>query len=235
MTRAARLIGLGLAAWLGGTATVAADQLAWYAAARFIGSFAMVDEISNTSTGADSGFAVNETDATDLVAAPGLALGYWLGPEIKIPLRVELEYDLRYRFDYDNSPFTFVGAAPQKGLQSNIQTHTVLFNFYYDIQTDSRFIPFVGVGLGYAYTSADTEVTNETTGVTTSEDTTTDNFAWSGRIGTFYQLSRHWGIELAYQYIDLGKVEIGPFADGVALEIDDYTSHDFILGVVYRF
>ena len=212
-----------------------ADELGWYAVARFNGSVGMVEDVSNKSTGADAGLTVNETSTTDLVAAPGFGIGYWLGPALRTPLRVELEYNLRYRFDYDNSPFTFVGGVPQKGLQSNIQTHTALFNIYYDFDIDSRFIPFVGLGLGYAHSSADTELTNKTTSATETKDTSTDNFAWSGRVGFFYQLSRHWGLELAYQYIDLGTVEIGPFSDGVNLEIEDYVSHDFILGVVYRF
>jgi len=228
----AALLALGV---VGAPAARAADELGWYGALRFNGGFEMADDIENQSSAADSGLAVNEDSAMDPTAAPGMAIGYYWGPKIRLPLRTELEYTLRYRFDYDNSPFTFVGAATQKGLQSNIQTHTVLFNFYYDIDTGTRFVPYLGAGLGYALSLADTELTNKATGVVLSKETSTNNFAWAAKLGVVMQLSSAWGFDLGYQYIDMGKTRIGGFSDGVKLKIKDHTSHDIVLGVVYRF
>ncbi len=228
----AALLAFGI---VGAPAARAADELGWYGALRFNGGFEMADDIENQSSAADAGLAVNEDSAMDLTAAPGMAVGYYWGPEIKLPLRTEIEYTLRYRFDYDNSPFTFVGAATQKGLQSNIQTHTVLFNFYYYIDTGTRFVPYLGAGLGYALSLADTELTNKATGVVLSKETSTNNFAWAAKLGVVMQLSSAWGFDLGYQYIDMGKTRIGGFSDGVKLKIKDHTSHDIVLGVVYRF
>jgi opacity protein-like surface antigen len=213
----------------------AAEQLGWYGALRFNGGFEMADDIVNESSGAEAGLAVNQDSAMDPTAAPGMAVGYYWGPKIKVPLRTELEYTLRYRFDYDNSPFTFVSAATQKGLQSNIQTHTVLVNIYYDIDTGTRFVPYLGAGLGYALSLADTELTNKTTGVILSQETATNNFAWAAKLGVVMQLSSAWGFDLGYQYIDMGKTRIGGFSDGVKLNIKDHTSHDVVFGIVYNF
>ena len=41
--------------------------------------------------------------------------------------------------------------------------------------------------------------------------------------------------ELAYRYIDLGTIEMGPYNNGTIIEAEDYVSHDIFLGVQFRF
>lgn len=233
MNRRACALAIAAAICTGGPA--AGEELGWYAAVRAVGSVAAVSDITNASTGADAGSPLQNDGNTDLVAGPGLAVGYWWGPRIKVPIRTELEYVLRYRFDYDNSPFTFLTSSTVKGLKSNIQTHSVLLNILYDIETGTRILPYVGFGVGYARTEADSELTNKTANTSQSLETGKDNFAWSVNAGFLFQLSKHWGLEAGYRYIDLGGAQIGRFSDGVQVDIDDYTSHDLILGVLYRF
>jgi opacity protein-like surface antigen len=214
-------------------ATARADQLGFYAKISAIGTVGKVTDISNASTGLYGGLTAAETHETDLVAGPAAALGYWWGPLLKLPIRTEIEYVLRYRFDYDASPVAFVGGPPA-GANSNVQTHSGMINVFYDIETETRFMPYVGFGVGYARTEGDTQFTNKTTGISQTVKTSTDNFSWSANAGVVYEMTSEWGLELGYRYVDLGDIVMGPSANGTRFDADSYVSHDILIGILYR-
>lgn len=77
-----------------------------------------------------------------------LALGYDFWPQQMIPLRAELEFALRGNSEKSwDSRFDGYGAST-KGLWNN---STLLLNLYYDIQTDTPFVPYIGAGVGLAF------------------------------------------------------------------------------------
>ena len=223
------------AIWMVGCVAAAqADELGFYTKISVIGTVGKVTDISNASSGGlYGGLTAAETNETDLVAGPAAALGYWWGPLLKLPIRTEIEYVLRYRFDYDASPIAFTSGSPA-GANSNVQTHSGMVNVFYDIETETRFMPYIGFGVGYARTEGDTQFTNKTTGLSQSVKTSTDNFSWSANAGVVYEMTSDWGLELGYRYVDLGDIVMGPAANGARFDADSYVSHDILIGILYR-
>ena len=94
----------------------------------------------------------------------GLAVGYRLGS-----FRVEGEYFYRgTRYGSTDEPVFSDGWKPRRypsdttqyldGVEDavdNLMSHNVFANLYYDYRTDSKFTPYVGVGLGLARVSVD--------------------------------------------------------------------------------
>ena len=189
-----------------------------------IGSVAQIDDVSvNSGT-------LQERNTDDTTAAFGIALGYnWA--KKGAPIRSELEYHYRIRFDFDTR---VVGTA---GYQNQLSTHAVLFNAYYDYQMSDTLALFGGGGLGWAQNVSDVTRSNLAGGATTGTDRTdeTDNFAWNLGFGSIWSFSESWDLEFKYRYMNLGEVSSGPHIDGATISADSYTAHDVIIGFSYRF
>ncbi|MCH7729106.1 MAG: hypothetical protein IH991_21880, partial [Planctomycetes bacterium] len=61
-----------------------------------------------------------------------------------LPFRSELEYTYRPRFDFD----TRVRAGTDSDFENNVSSHMVTANVFYDIKTQTRSTPYIGVGIG---------------------------------------------------------------------------------------
>ena len=92
----------------------------------------------------------------------GTALGYHVGAS---PLRIELEYFYRDT-DYDQTSDvgTASGESGDKLEQELVRTidrigdlssHNLFANLYYDFSGDSRFTPYVGIGIGLGFTEVE--------------------------------------------------------------------------------
>ena len=194
-------------------------------AVRLIGGFSGVGKSAVNDAG-----TIIEKNSDDQVAVAAVALGYdW--SKKGLPFRSEIEYGYRIRFDYDVRVF----GGTDSDFESNVSTHTLAAHIYYDIETGTRFTPFVGVGVGWAHNVADTEQTRLIGGAKESHETATDNFTWSLHAGLHWRLGRDWRFEMAYRYTDLGEINAGPFSDGATVTIDSYTSHDVVFGILYAF
>ena len=77
-----------------------------------------------------------------------LAVGYDFYPQQQIPLRAEIEFALRGNSKTDWDVRTVDGPGSVKGLWN---TSTLFLNLYYDIQTDTPFVPYIGAGAGLAF------------------------------------------------------------------------------------
>jgi opacity protein-like surface antigen len=53
--------------------------------------------------------------------------------------------------------------------------------------------------------------------------------------GVIYPINSDWVVKVGYRYADLGEIEMGPFADGGKVTVEEYDSHDFTLSVLYFF
>lgn len=209
-----------------GAAAAADGDSGLYASFRALGAYSKLTDSSHSGTVSGT---LRETGHDDLVAGTGLALGYSFAAS-GAPVRTELEFMHRFRFDYDARS----GGASGTGFGTNIATQTVIANTYWDFMTSKRTRPFVGFGLGWYRHDAETKRTDLNTNITTSKDTTSSGLTWSLLGGVNYDISPLWGLELIYRYIDMGKVDVGPFSNGNKLTAD-YSSHDFVIGVNYRF
>jgi opacity protein-like surface antigen len=199
-----------------------------YVALRLVGGVSALDGVSDNGDPGVFGFKQDD----DLVGGTEIAVGYdWSWQNL--PVRTEVEYTYRYRFDFDSR----VNGGTDSGFANNLSTHSLMVNALYDFNTSTRFQPYVGAGIGWARNSSDTDQisNNENFCCTESRTDIEDNFAWSLLAGVIYRPADDWRLELGYRYINLGEVESGPFSDGVRITADEYTSHDLIFSVIYRF
>ena len=186
-----------------------------------IASVAQVDDVTSTSG------TLQERNTDDTTAAPGIVLGYnWA--KKGIPIRSEIEYHYRVRFDFDTR---VVGVA---GYENQLSTHAILVNAYYDQQLSDTWALFGGGGIGWAQNVSDVSRTSLNGGVSSERTDETDNFAWNLAIGAIWTFAKNWDLEFKYRYIHLGEVSSGPHTNGTTIAADTYTAHDVIIGITYR-
>lgn len=197
----------------------------FYIGIRGIGSIAELDDVNSSGFGGTQ----NTENDDDEVAGVGGIIGYrWED----IPLRTEIEGSYRFRFDMDVRDQD----APVVDYETDIATSTILFNAFLEWRNESDFTPFIGGSVGWARNSADTERRVLGGGGGSEKDENNDdNVAWGGMVGVDWLFLENVSAELAYRYINLGDVDAGDFSTGESLDADDYTSHDIMLSVSYRF
>jgi opacity protein-like surface antigen len=187
-----------------------------------IGGVSKVDDVTTSS-----GTLQLRNDA-DEVGALGLTLGYnWA--KKGLPIRSEIEYHYRARFDFDTR---VLGSA---GYENQLSTHALLVNVYGDYQMNDRWALFAGGGIGWAQNVSDVARVPIGAGTKTELVTRTNNFSWNLALGVIWSFAKNWDAEFRYRFIDLGEVESGPHSDGTTIRAESYTSHDLILGLTYRF
>lgn len=178
----------------------------------------------------DSGFGV------------GLAVGTDVGFYYDVPVRVEIEYMYRTESEFQNGSRSVRNLTPPPTTLTasqgfKVRAHSLMFNGYYDINTQTDFTPYIGAGLGLAY--LDTDYKASTTNGTASSSDQSWNFAWSLGAGVAYHLSDVLALDLGYRYLDLGTGDAGSFRlGGTAAAYAgnasvDYTAHELVLGLRY--
>jgi opacity protein-like surface antigen len=187
-------------------------------------------EIHDTEfSGATTPTTVNH-DA-DLVGGLGLVVGKYWHPS-GLPLRVEVEYLHRFRFDYD---YRYGPNGNAFGFENNVASDSILLSVLYDFRTGTGVTPYAGGSFGIVRHSSGSRRTALSGGATTELTTETDNLAWGVQLGATIDLSVRWAIDLAYRFVNLGKVEDGRHVDGVTVTGDPYLAHDFLVTAQYRF
>jgi len=139
---------------------------AWYDDLKLNG--AIVGEV-----GMDTGFTVNG------------AIGRYLDDERVIRLEAEAIYD---RADISDI------SGPKAG--GNLANVGLMFNFLYDIQTNSSWVPYLGGGIGYSRVS----VEDLSTGGPTLVDDSANAFSWQFKAGIAYQFNPSMAVTLGYRY-----------------------------------
>ena len=191
-------------------------------------SFLMIGGASKVDGVTTSSGTLELRNDADEVAALGFALGYTWAKK-GVPIRTEIEYHYRARFDFDTR---VTGSA---GYENQLSTHSVLVNAYGDYQLNDRWAVFAGGGLGWAQNVSDVARVPTGGGAKTERVDRKNNFAWNTALGVIWSFAQNWGAEFRYRYIDLGEVESGPHSDGTIIKAQRYTSHDLIIGITYRF
>lgn len=230
-----RIAGCGLVLWIAlgtGPASAQGDE-GFYAQLNAIGS------VAETRDGRNEGSLGGKADnrrQSDLVAGIGLAVGH----QIAVPagyLRPEVEFHYRFRYDFDRNRPALANGFPNAGLDSNLETASLLFNVNYMLAYDFGIDlhPYFGGGVGATRFWAENEF-NDIGGLGRSrDDTKGTNFTWAVNAGLLWDVSQSLYLSLGYRYIDLGEIDFGSFAgDQVNLRAD-YVSHDILLGIGYRF
>ena len=139
------------------------------------------------------------------------------------PVRTELELNIK-----EDAEKMFHGKSGS--LKLVMKNQFAMWNTYYDINTGTKFTPYVGVGLGVARLKAKEINQGKSTYISGKKDAT--NFAWQIGAGVNYALTDNWSVDLGYRYLDEGHVK---YEDAQGSNKFEAKSHEFLLGARYTF
>ncbi len=158
----------------------------------------------------------------------GLALGYDLQYATTLPLRVEFEAMWRTSTTSENT-WTY-GSSQFSGTQK-IGLDTYFVNAYYDFYNSSPFVPYAGIGLGFANISQDMTYNNA---YSFSEDST--KFAFNVGLGVSWLMQNGFTADMGYRYIRPNETS-ATFTDGANAFTSSVrpTAHELVFGIRYTF
>ncbi|MHC5226087.1 outer membrane protein [Ignatzschineria sp. LJL83] len=167
------------------------------------------NKFSGTGTYQNKESLVNEIHHKKNHTVAGLRLAYGFAiPAGDSKIRTEIEYgyngkaklkgDVNYRIG-NNIP------EARLPYRSEIKSQFVMANVYYDFNTGSDWVPYIGAGLGYARVKADNRV--EFAGESKTLSKSSNNFAWNVTAGVAYNVTDNLSIDASYRYTDLGKAK----------------------------
>lgn len=231
MFRSLLIVGAGATAFLVSGAAKAQDPLPDYLGIKGGASFLNADNMENTTNVANRA-TVNVRDESEVVFAVGAVAGYnWKN----LPLRTDLEYMYRTALNYSPNP-SFTNAAVPVKSDSDLNSHSVMANLYWDIGTWNKITPFVGGGMGVAINTTDTDGTILATGVKKNYTQTDAEFTWAAGAGLNYAIMPNWLMDLSYRYVDLGNAGFGdPAPTEAGITSKDVTTHELLVGLRYKF
>ena len=165
------------------------------------------------------GFVPPDTDVDfDTGYLGAVAVGYALGNGLRI------EGELAYRRN-DIDQVNLFGAIDLGS--GKVTTTSLMLNFVYDINLKSKFVPYIGAGIGFANVDADVGL------LIGSVDDSDNVFAWQGIIGAAYQVSDQLDLFVDYRYF---QTEDPNFSSSLIGDVSvDYDSQSVMIGLRYRF
>lgn len=209
----------------------AEDLLSPYVGLKAGASFAQADDVSfhNPRLKSSIGDDYNDTNAM-LAASVGAGLR-------GTPFRAELEYAWRDGANFTRDDNIGAGAGQPARQTPRVQSQSVMAYGFYDIDTGTRFTPFLSGGLGVsinkakAYQTQPSSDWNEAfTGKTRTE------FAWGVGAGVAVSVMPSLSLDVGYRYVDLGKWSVGEMrATGDEDLTGSLRSHEVYAGLRYAF
>ena len=199
------------------------------------------DSIVDTTYTTPSDKKINNAIADDEITDEGwgVKLAYGLSTPVKYgKLRGEVEFG--WNDDTDDSGVSAFKVKTPVDLKYNVETsvYSVMFNLYYDIDTGTKFTPYVGGGIGYAHVKSKTSLPE----IGISKNSSDNNLAWQIGAGVSYALNDNISFDAGYRYTDYGNVKdsytmnVPPFVGSFdASSKASVTSHEVMLGVRYTF
>ena len=178
--------------------------------------------------------------------AGALNIGYNFKYDYDLPLRAELSYTMRgnsdKKYSYSESDFLWDGDHFKSSDSHKVRMHTLMVNAYYDIETNRSITPFVGAGLGVAFTklaqtySAQYEIFNyDISGSVGMSDTKT-KFAWNVAAGVTYNIDENLDVDFTARYVNAGKTSVKTNIQGINVKGEaKLSSIDLLAGIRYTF
>jgi len=146
-------------------------------------------------------------------------------------VRLEIELSLRSAADYSsNDLFVEPISYPQiDSINSDINSHTMFANLYFDLLPDSSpIVPYIGGGAGIAWHVWESDYTSSWWDWDDSETST--SLAWNAGGGIALKLNNRLMIDLSYRYMDLGDAELPDL-----IKIEDITANEYKIGLRLTF
>jgi len=159
----------------------------------------------------------------------GVGFGITLGRSFD-QFRGELEYSSRKN---DIKSHSLNGGATLPGSKGEAKSDAFMLNGYYDIDTNSAFVPYLGAGIGMA------KVKFDDFGVAAIPDVLNDNesqFAYQFMAGGEYRFADTWGLFAEYRYFATADVDVNTSSatGGVSNSIA-YKTNNILVGARFRF
>lgn len=220
MKRVFAVLALALMLALPGVAS-ASDVNGFYVAPKFLMSIQDTGVISRPSS------ALTDESYSQFTLGGALALGYDFYPQQQIPLRAEIEFALR-----GNSEKSWDShwQGDNWNLKGVWNTSTLFLNLYYDIQTGTPFVPYIGAGAGLAFNYV--EYSGGARGMSSSSSDTFTNFAWNVGAGVAYNFNENVAVDVGYRFVGLGYNEVS-FGN---YEVSNQPySNEFMVGLRFTF
>lgn len=145
-----------------------------------------------------------------------LNLGYNLAYDYDIPVRAELSFTLRDNLDKkkNKSSRGDEGELSHTRERTKVHMNTLMLNGYYDINTGTSFTPFLGAGLGVAFTKLDYKSTDRYRYDDQNNDEndkfskSKKKFAWNVAAGVAYNITDSIDIDFTARYVNVSKLSI---------------------------
>ena len=240
-----RILGVLLLVVVMVTPTIASagEQIGIYVAPKFVYGLTQMDSFKGHFNEAGDSYSQSGGSRTDDTFGGSIAIGYDFDKKFGVPIRAELEYagfsKAETKKSYGDEDFT-------SKMKQTFGIQTLFANAYWDINTGTKFTPYVGAGLGMAfintkfkdsgYDNADPDDSwNDSTG---SKNVT--NFAWNVGAGLGYDFTENWTMDIGYRFVGLGSVKTKTYSsseDDFAMygKTSNLYQHQIAVGVRYTF
>ncbi len=170
--------------------------------------------------------------------ATSFGFGGWITPEWRAEVSVSPIFNSRIEY---NAPSANVNGTIYSGGVRNASTIIpIMFDVYRDFDTKTPFRPYVGAGVGAAFSWSDLSA-NLSGGGTNIEykvaSSTSVGFAAAAMAGVAYDVSRNVSIDLGYKYLYVDQIQTKKDIAGYALTATSRQNsfNQFFLGARYRF
>ena len=203
----------------------------WYVTAGAGGSWAAAPTLKRDDAITTSRGHVEYQYSTPLVLGPGVALEAGVGFKFNNNLRSEITYLFNnYSTDYAHPVGTIsYNGGPTRSQESSdqidgsVNTNSILANVYYDIPTNSRWVPYVGGGIGWTSVNVSDRVHNYysrsgavgdlpgfvTVGSNKVDGGTAPALGYQAKIGLSYLASKSTDVYVEGVYLGNTAVNIG--------------------------
>ena len=165
---------------------------------------------------------VRHENVSDDSFGGSFAIGYDFRQKYNTPIRAEMEYAVLSKAKRSGESLGNPASYSQRA-------QTLFLNAYYDIDTGTKFTPYVGAGMGMAFVK--TKAYYEPV---TYDSRTSNNFAWNLGLGLAYEITRNVKLDAGYRFVDLGKAGTNWTAHGGGQErfhSGRMQQHQFSVGV----
>lgn len=132
-------------------------------------------------------------------------------------VRAELEYNRNA--EAKDTTYNVIG--------TEVEVQSTMLNAYYDIDTGTKFTPYVGAGLGFAKVKGTLKFFGENWGSESQY-----NFAWQIGAGVGYALNNNVTLDAGYRYVDYGHWTVESIDETDRLESK---AHELYIGARYNF
>jgi opacity protein-like surface antigen len=234
--------------------SASADQIGVYVAPKFVYGLTQMNSIRafgpyDPAGEASSGSMGSKTDNT---FGGSIAIGFDFSKQFNVPIRTELEYSA-----FSNAKAKSYELVDDTGGSGEVedlwnrktyQIQTLFLNAYWDIDTGTKFTPYVGAGLGMgfigtkwrswgaSYDPTDIPGTFDHFDDTAKKRST--NFAWNIGAGVGYDITDNVTLDAGYRFVGLGSVKSGTLAsdggDG-GFKTKNLYQHQFAIGLRFTF